>query len=191
MRANGRVAAVRRRRLTAEEAELWRRVARKATPLDDARARRLASETPPAPEAAGAGEAAAPGAAPPPTVAARPARSQATAPAADHGTLDRRTAQRLKRGRIAIDARFDLHGHTQSTAHAALLRFIERARAEGCRHVLVVTGRGSQGGGILKRTVPRWLMEPAFHRHVVAFHEAGPRHGGAGALYVVLRRQRG
>jgi len=182
---------VRRRRLTAEEAELWRRVARKVTPLDDERARRCAPESvaaaPPQSEVVGDG---APAAAPR-VAAAPPARSQATAPAAEHGTLDRRTAQRLKRGRIAIDARFDLHGHTQSTAHAALLRFIERARAEGCRHVLVVTGRGSQGGGILKRTVPRWLMEPAFHRHVVAFHEAGPRHGGAGALYVVLRRQRG
>ncbi|NBB70309.1 MAG: hypothetical protein GVY33_08285 [Alphaproteobacteria bacterium] len=176
--------AVRRRRLSAEEAELWQRVARQVTPLDDARARSLVPDAP----AAGTD----PAASPPTqaTAAPPPARSEATAPAADHGTLDRRTAQRLKRGRIAIDARFDLHGHTQSTAHAGLLRFVERARARGCRHVLVVTGRGGEGGGVLKRTVPRWLAEPAFHRHVVAFHEAGPRHGGAGALYLVLRRPR-
>ncbi len=182
---------MRRRRLTAEEAELWQRVARKVTPLDDERARARALDAPvgPPPVAQGKGAAAVPS--PTAAAAAPPARSQATAPAADHGTLDRRTAQRLKRGRIAIDARFDLHGHTQGTAHAALLRFIEGARRQGCRHVLVVTGRGADGGGILKRTVPRWLMEPAFHRHVVAFHEAGPRHGGAGALYVVLRRARG
>jgi DNA-nicking Smr family endonuclease len=171
---------VRRRRLTTEEAELWRRVARTVTPLDDERARLAAPDTPPAPPS----EPAAPS---PPS----PARSAATAPAAQHGTLDRRTHQRLRRGRIAIDARFDLHGHTQRSAHAALLRFIERARADGCRHVLVVTGRGGESGGVLKRSVPRWLQEPAFHRHVVAFHEAGPRHGGAGALYLVLRRPRG
>jgi DNA-nicking Smr family endonuclease len=180
--ASGEV-TVRRRRLTVEEAELWQRVARTVTPLDEERALPRAVETPPA----------SPPATPPPTAeaaAARPARSAATAPAAQHGALDRRTHQRLRRGRIAIDARFDLHGHTQGTAHDALLRFVERARAQGCRHVLVVTGRGSEGGGILKRSVPRWLQEPTFHRHVVGFHEAGPRHGGAGALYVVLRRPR-
>jgi DNA-nicking Smr family endonuclease len=180
---------VRRRRLTPEETELWRRVARQVTPLDEERARTVAPPNAVVPPAADQGEA--PTNAPAPATAAPPpARSQATAPAADHGTLDRRTAQRLRRGRIAIDAQFDLHGHTQHSAHDALLRFVERARAQGCRHVLVVTGRGGERGGILKRTVPRWLTEPAFHRHVVAFHEAGPRHGGAGALYVVLRRPR-
>ena len=178
---------MRRRRLTAEEAELWQHVARKVTPLDAERARAVVRARTAAEPAAAAAETAA-GSAP---RTAAPARTQATAPAADHGTLDRRTAQRLRRGRIAIDARFDLHGHTQHSAHAALLRFVERARARGCRHVLVVTGRGAEGGGILKRTVPRWLQEPAFHRHVVAFHEAGARHGGAGALYVVLRRPPG
>ncbi len=180
---------MRRRRLSAEEVELWQRVARQVTPLDDERTRALVPDAPPAAPDTAATDTA-PSAPVPPTAAPRPVRSEATAPAADHGTLDRRTAQRLKRGRTAIDARFDLHGHTQSTAHAALLRFVERARAQGCRHVLLVTGRGSHGGGVLKRTVPRWLEEPAFHRHVVAFHEAGPRHGGAGALYLVLRRPR-
>ena len=182
---------MRRRRLTAEETELWRRAARAVTPLDDERAKALASQPAAPPRAEG--DAAAPPASPVPPAAAPgpPARSAAAAPAAAHGTLDRRTAQRLRRGRVTIDAHFDLHGHTQSSGHAALLRFIEGARARGCRHVLVVTGRGSDGGGILKRSVPRWLAEPAFHRHVVAFHEAGPRHGGAGALYVVLRRPRG
>jgi DNA-nicking Smr family endonuclease len=179
--------AVRRRRLTAEEAELWQHVARKVTPLDAERARAVArARTAAEPAAVDAETAAGPA-----SRTAAPARTQATAPAAAHGNLDRRTAQRLRRGRIAIDARFDLHGHTQHSAHAALLRFVERARARGCRHVLVVTGRGAEGGGILKRTVPRWLQEPTFHRHVVAFHEAGARHGGAGALYVVLRRSHG
>ncbi len=173
---------MRRRRLSPEEHELWRQVARTVTPLDDAR-------TPPPLPAPTPAEPAAP--TPPAPAAAKPASTPSGGSPASHGTLDHRTAQRLRRGRVPIDARFDLHGHTQSSAHAALLRFIERSRAADCRHVLVVTGRGADGGGVLKRSVPRWLMEPAFQRHVVAFHEAGPRHGGAGALYVALRRRRG
>lgn len=102
--------------------------------------------------------------------------------------LDRRTSQRLRRGRFTIDASFDLHGHDQSSAHRALLGFLTHARSHGARHVLVVTGRGGPEGGVLRRAVPRWLDEPAFARHVVGHGEAGPRHGGAGALYVVLRR---
>jgi DNA-nicking Smr family endonuclease len=175
---------VRRRRLTAEETELWRRLARTVTPLDRTR---------PLPPSAPAPEQPPPSASPAPAAAARakPPRSEGHAALPHHGNLDRRTTQRLRRGRVPLDARFDLHGHTQASAHAALLAFLTRARERGHRHVLVVTGRGSEGGGILKRSVPRWLLEPAFQRHVVAFHEAGPQHGGGGALYVVLRRARG
>jgi len=174
---------MRRRRLTADEAELWHRVARTVTPLDDGR-------VPPAPTTGEPVSPVLPPSAGTPATASS-ARAEAPEVAGQHGNLDRRTTQRLRRGRIAIDARFDLHGHNQASAHAALLRFLARARAEGHRHVLIVTGRGTEGGGILKRSVPRWLMEPAFQRHVIAFHEAGPRHGGAGALYVALRRARG
>lgn len=178
---------MRRRQLSADETELWRRVVRTATPLDARRA------PPPPPTET---EPKAPATAPIPAVGRdpRPAGGAAVTAGDLHPhptTLDRRTNQRLRRGRLAIDARFDLHGHTQASAHSALLRFLERARANGSRHVLVVTGRGAEGGGILKRSVPRWLGEPAFQRHVAGFHEAGPRHGGAGALYIVLRRRRG
>ena len=163
-----------KRRLTPEEERLWQQVARTVSPLDGGRA--LATEAT-APSAVSSA----------PANAARPEPTRLPPPTP--AGLDRRTAQRLRRGRLPIDRRFDLHGHTQASGHAALLAFVVRARADGCRQVLVVTGRGRDGGGVLKRTVPRWLAEPAFHRHVHAFQEAGPRHGGAGALYLILRRR--
>jgi DNA-nicking Smr family endonuclease len=54
--------------------------------------------------------------------------------------------------------------------------------------VLVITGHGRIGGGVLKSAVPRWLHEPELRRHVLAIAPARPQHGGAGALYVLLRR---
>jgi DNA-nicking Smr family endonuclease len=169
---------MRRRSLSAEERALWARAMRTVTPLHpDATPAEPVVEPPSAPAEA------------PPDVEPRaPIRKVGASADTRLPPLDRRTAQRLRRGRFPIDGSFDLHGHTQASAHDALLAFLLRGRAKGWRHVLVVTGRGSSGGGVLKRSVPRWLAEPAFARHVTGFTEAGPRHGGEGALYVVLRR---
>jgi DNA-nicking Smr family endonuclease len=111
--------------------------------------------------------------------------------------LDRRQKQRLTRGTDTIDGRIDLHGKTQSEAHAALLGFLRRAQAEGARYVLVITGKGRLFGpsssgehGILKRQVPMWLRLPEFRLHVLAVEDAHAAHGGEGALYVRLRRAR-
>jgi DNA-nicking Smr family endonuclease len=111
--------------------------------------------------------------------------------------LDRRQKQRLARGTETIDGRIDLHGKTQSEAHAALLGFLRRAQADGARFVLVITGKGRPSGpgssgehGILKRQVPMWLRLPEFRPHVLAVEDAHAAHGGEGALYVRLRRAR-
>lgn len=106
--------------------------------------------------------------------------------------LDRATAERLKRGMHPIEARLDLHGMTRSEAHRALLGFIADSRAAGRRCVLVITGRGLATGepGILRRAVPRWLDEPGLRPQVLAIAAAQPRHGGTGALYLLLRRRR-
>jgi DNA-nicking Smr family endonuclease len=102
--------------------------------------------------------------------------------------IDRATAERLKRGRLAIEARLDLHGLTQDEAHRAVAGFVGGSRAGGLRCVLVITGRGAVGGGILRQAVPRWLDEPGLRRHLLAIAPAQPRDGGAGALYLLLRR---
>jgi DNA-nicking Smr family endonuclease len=104
--------------------------------------------------------------------------------------LDRRTWLRLKRGQVSIEQTLDLHGRTQDEAHLALGRFLAGARATGCRSVLVVTGKGLESGGTLRHMVPRWLNEGATREHIVAFCPAQARHGGTGALYVLLRRRR-
>ena len=137
---------------------------------------------------------------PPPALPPRPAARSASPsaprppvlrPALDSfAGIDRANAERLKRGRHRIEARLDLHGMTQAEAHRALSRFIRDAQAAQRRCVLVITGRGKVGGGILRAAVPRWLDEPPLRPLLLAIAPAQPRDGGAGALYVMLRRTR-
>ena len=99
---------------------------------------------------------------------------------------------RLARGAVPIDARIDLHGMTQAGAHNRLIDFLHAAQSSGARTVLVITGKGSPGGkderGVLRRVVPIWLSSAELRSLVIGFDEAGRSHGGAGALYVRLRR---
>jgi len=110
--------------------------------------------------------------------------------------LERRMKQQLARGSQGIDARIDLHGRTQDQAHDGLLRFMQKCQANGAKIVLVITGKGGSTGdfaserGVLKRQVPLWLQLPEFRNYVLAVEEAHSAHGGAGALYVRLRRAR-
>jgi DNA-nicking Smr family endonuclease len=106
--------------------------------------------------------------------------------------VDARTLERLRRGRLRPAARLDLHGMFQADAHRALVAFLGRVQARGLRCVLVVTGKGrvSEGGGVLRNQVPQWLNSPAIRPRILAFAPARPQDGGAGALYVLLRRVR-
>lgn len=100
---------------------------------------------------------------------------------------------RVARGKEAIDGSLDLHGLTQSEAHAALLRFLRAATTRDARLVLVITGKGGRGEGergVLRRHVPQWLSMPEFRAFIVGFEEAHIAHGGEGALYVRVRRTR-
>lgn len=113
--------------------------------------------------------------------------------------VDGKTAERLRKGTIEPDARLDLHGLTESTAHRALVTFLRGAAARGARLTLIITGKGARTGtsdemldplpqGVLKSAVPRWLQEPEFARFVADVRSAHRRHGGSGALYVYLRK---
>ena len=117
--------------------------------------------------------------------------------------LDRNTARRLKQGRVDPDARIDLHGMTSEQAHRALFSFLMRESAHGSRCVLVITGKGGRvrnddfsmrdpepGSGVLKSMTPHWLATPPLSHLVVGVFQAHIRHGGDGALYVYLRKQR-
>jgi DNA-nicking Smr family endonuclease len=109
--------------------------------------------------------------------------------------LERRLRQKLARGRAAPDAALDLHGMHRQEAFAALREFLARAQIEGARLVLVVTGKGARAtsedgtAGVLRKSVPNWLRGAEYHAIVAGFEEASRPHGGAGALYVRLRRR--
>lgn len=117
------------------------------------------------------------------------------------GGLDGNTQDRLDRGLIAPDATLDLHGMTQTAAHRALQHFLRGARERDNRLIVVVTGKGNPRApdaalwtesphGVLKEMVPRWLAEPGLKQWVARAQPAHIRHGGSGALYVYLRKNR-
>lgn len=118
--------------------------------------------------------------------------------------IDGNTAERLRRGLLEPQARIDLHGLSERAAHAALATFVRSARTRKLRLVLVVTGKGGsaradsqepfdlgldmQMRGVLRMMTPRWLRETGLADLVADVREAHRRHGGAGALYVYLRK---
>ena len=183
-----------RRPISEEERALWQSVAKTATPLKRRRKSEparsaAASEKPAAKPTKAKSKPATPNAPvpmPPP-----PARPHALSHGLSTG-IDKRQAERFRRGRTPIEGRIDLHGRTQQQAHDDLHDFLSGAHAAGKRMVLVITGKGmtASKSGVLKENVPRWLNEPALRRHVLAFDYAEPQHGGEGALYVLLKRKR-
>ena len=193
----------RRRTLTRDEAQLWRKVTADAVPRPGRK------ETMPDPSDMSDEDLeknvpfAKPGKqikANAPLSIPRPKRLPGPPPL---NALDNRTAKRLVRGQLTPEARLDLHGMTRHSAEPALLRFVTDARAQGRKLVLVITGKGSQGHllhgrdfhadpdrrSVLREEVPRWLGEPPFRTHVAGFQPAHPKHGGGGALYLWLRRR--
>ncbi|MGI9351599.1 MAG: Smr/MutS family protein [Rhizobiaceae bacterium] len=112
------------------------------------------------------------------------------APAVKPKLLDEPTRRKISKGKLEIEARVDLHGMTQVQAHSRLRQFLENAYNSEKRTVLVITGKGSKGEGILRNSVPRWLDELAFRKITIGFHEASISHGGNGALYVRIRRKK-
>jgi len=173
----------RRRVLSGEERVLWSAVTRSIAPLRDV-----------APAAADEIEVAPPPARPKRQAAVVKPAPVAPPPAPPLSPLDRRTRRRVAAGKEAIDARLDLHGLTQSEAHAALLHFLRNASAREARLVLVITGKGARSDGergVLRRQVPQWLRLPEFRAFVIGFEDAHIAHGGEGALYVRVRKARG
>jgi DNA-nicking Smr family endonuclease len=122
---------------------------------------------------------------PTPASKKRPISSTQPVPA---GPANRQRERRIRRGQLDIAATFDLHGHTQASADRALPVFFIRQRAQNARCVLVITGKGRLGEGVLKRNFLNWLATPSARTLVSGYAEAHRRHGGSGAYYVFLRR---
>jgi DNA-nicking Smr family endonuclease len=174
------------RRLSVEETELWRSVTRKVVArVPHPTVSDVAEKMPPLMEME------------PPTLA--PVKAVRNVPAKPAppplAPLEKRLRQKLTRGQIEADGSLDLHGMRQDEAFTALFAFLSAAQRRGARVVIVVTGKGGRGGtsgepGVLRRNVPLWLGAAPVRALVIGFEEAGASHGGAGALYVRLRRQR-
>jgi len=105
--------------------------------------------------------------------------------------VDKRTMQRLQRGKVEIEGKLDLHGMTQHEAHAALTAFLSSAQSAGKKCVLVITGKGLRPDGsvgVLREAVPKWLNQSPNRERIQSFRHAAPKDGGTGALYVLMRR---
>jgi len=165
----------RKRDLTDDEHSLWKKVTERVKPR---RAPAKTSEKIEAPKRVVARATVAPRApeAPPP-VRAKPAP-----PPANRGA-----EKRVRRGKLEIGATLDLHGHTQESARAVVIRFLQSAHKRGDRTVIIVTGIGRIGGGVLRQRLPEWLAEREVRGLVSGFAQAHRNHGGAGAFYVFLK----
>ena len=181
------------RGLSACEAALWARVANTVTPLAGRRMPPLPKPMPPMPPANAktpARSAALPASPPPRQVRSLPLRE---------GTgLDSQWERKLAKAVMAPDFTLDLHGHTLDSAHARLDHGLAQARAMGARLVLLITGkprpadaadRGERRGAIRAKILD-WLAAGPHGDAIAAIRPAHPRHGGAGALYLVLRKGR-
>ena len=170
-----------------EEAALWQAMTRDVKPLPGKKHKQTIENKGKSEKHGGGGETVIPKKAPP----RKAARGR---------ELDRRTEERLRKGQMEIEATLDLHGMIQDKAEKALQGFILRAYGQGKRCVLVITGKGKTKAkdedwlapkpGVLKRMVPDWLARPPLGDIVLKTYPARPHHGGDGALYVFLRRDR-
>ncbi len=195
----------RRRTLRPEEEELWQAVARTAKPLHAVTHRRKVDAAPPTQVHVTPVEAA-------PRLPvfrlgekSRVPLGHDIAPSlSDSLTLapllmDAKAHARMTRGKLQPEARIDLHGMTLAEAHPELIRFILNAQSAGLRLVLVITGKGKQKPdfgpipqrmGVLRHQVPLWLRQVPLGPCVLQITEAHLKHGGSGAFYVYLRRNR-
>ncbi|MFZ1480192.1 MAG: Smr/MutS family protein [Paracoccaceae bacterium] len=185
---------MRRRHLRPEESELWNSVARTARPMHSARQLLPTppTDTPVTPEVKHP-------AAPRPLhfhFGERAPLPLATTPTAPPLRMDAKTHARMTRGKLAPEARIDLHGMILAEAHPELVRFILNAQSDGLRLVLVITGKGRMTHepvprpiGALRHQVPHWLRLPPLSFCVQQVAEAHLKHGGSGAFYVYLRRR--
>ncbi len=168
------------RSLSIEEVRLWRQVLQTVTPLANSVMPPTAAPVTEAPPVD------VPPPKPPPN-AIDPKAAPRAAPRPNG--VDGQTQRQLAKGERKIEAVIDLHGMTLAVAYGALQRFVTAQAAAQRRCLLVITGKGdADRPGRLRREVPQWLAE--WRPPVLAVSRAIPRHGGDGALYVLLQRQR-
>lgn len=174
------------RSLSAEEAQLWARVASTIRPLS----REPIKPTPTIPVVPQPGSAKPRGRVPPIRPVAPPAPPPRTLAKA---TLDGGWDRDIKLGRVVPDRTLDLHGHNLDRAWEAIDKGLERAVAGGDRVLLLITGHERKGEpplerGRIRAAVHDWLAASRHASSIAAVRGAHRRHGGGGSLYIILRR---
>ncbi len=160
------------RRVTPEEERLWRTVTRHDRIYEDSADAADKPPESPVPPVLGRAEKAQP-------PAFAPAGPLPPLQASHYAGLDRRLAERLHKGELAADYTLDWHGKTQAEAYDSLVATIAAMRERGQRVLLVITGKGRSGGGILKTRLPHWLNDPMLRPFILAFARASPKDEGA------------
>jgi DNA-nicking Smr family endonuclease len=172
------------RRLSADERALWRKVVETVRPIHGepaaeetlSKSELKTSASPPLPSA--------------PAALTRPTQRGVGT------TLDAGWDKRLTRGLVQPDTTVDLHGHNLATAYSLLDDRLERAISQQLRLVLLITGKAPSGDryqvarGAIRAAIGDWLAASRHASDIAAVRNAHPRHGGAGAIYIVLRRRR-
>lgn len=187
----------RHRRLRPEEEALWNAVARTTIPMHPHVLKRKSEEPAALPM---------PVPTDPPALRLQPfrlgERPKPPAPVKAPATalnMDAKAFGKMTKGKLSPEARIDLHGMTLAEAHPELIRFILNAHSDGLRLVLVITGKGKPGAdhgpipqraGVLRHQVPHWLRQVPLAPLILQINQAHLRHGGSGAYYVYLKRQR-
>ena len=198
---------MKRRKLTDEDKSLWQSVAKSATPLHPVK--RIKAETISKPK-----KSAQPRSEPSfmvpdftlgqlnknkPAPIKGPGPSLRTEIISEPLRMDKKTYGTMQRGKLAPEAKIDLHGMTQDQAHRALTQFVSNGYARGLRMVLVITGKGRKADqdsffaperGVIRQRVPVWLRMAPLATMVLQISEAHNRHGGGGAYYVYLAKNR-
>lgn len=163
------------RPLTESERRLWVHVTRHVRPAPGRRHEPV-EETPPTASA-------------PRTEPAKPAQRRSR-PTPVSPPADVSTQRRVRRGQVAVDAKLDLHGFTHDQAFSRLANFLATEQAIGSRCVLVITGKGRAGLGVLRSRLVDWLDATDLRPLIAGYASAHLRHGGEGAFYVMLKAKR-
>ncbi len=184
------------RGLTREDRRIWRRVASSVTPAAPRKPPRIGPDAAPAALMTGGTDTPRPTPArpskPPATLSVPPGRPVKPAPPRVRSApedVEPNRKRRLSRERDPIEARIDLHGFGRFEAEDQLRAFLTACQARGLRAVLVITGQGRLGGGVIRAAFAEWMQAPALRAVVSGFTVAHARHGGNGAFYVTLRRK--
>lgn len=120
--------------------------------------------------------------------------------AAKPSGTDRKTDDKIRKGLMEIDAKLDLHGNNAANARKKLLAFVLSSHGKGKRCILLITGKGQGGAqtaewyestkGIIRREFRLWLEDPSVRGLILSITEAQPKHGGSGAFYIYLKKNR-